>query len=196
MADRAPRPPGDLPDRGQRPARGPDPRDGELVAPLGVRGAPPRRRLHGDRPRPDRPRRLRHTPRRLLARCACGQHPRPAGRDRDRQGDDRRPLARRRRGDAVLLPVPAAHRADGPGVERRARSRGEPDAPRRGSARRGRAALRSPPNRACWRRSCTPASGCASAARARASTCRRSRERCSRSRGRAPARRSCRRCAR
>ena len=42
----------------------------------------------------------------------------------------------------------------------------------------------------------TRASGCASAARARASTCRRSRERCSRSSGRAPARRSCRRCAR
>ena len=43
VADRAARPSGDLPDRRQRPARRPDPRDGELVAPLGGRRAAPRR---------------------------------------------------------------------------------------------------------------------------------------------------------
>ena len=38
-------------------------------------------------------------------------HPRPADDDRGGAGDDRRPLARRRRRDAVLLPIPPAHRA-------------------------------------------------------------------------------------
>ena len=60
MAGRAARPPGDLPHRGQRPARRPDPRDGELLAPLGAGCAAARRRLHGDRPRSDRSRRLGH----------------------------------------------------------------------------------------------------------------------------------------
>ena len=146
MADRAARPSGDLPDRRQRPARGADPRDGELVAPLGVGGAAARRSLHRDRARPDRPRRLGHAPRRLLARRARGQHPRPARSDRRRQRDDRRPLARRRRGDAVLLPVPPAHRAARARVERRARPRGEPAAAQRRAARRVRAArARCPP---------------------------------------------------
>src|SRR5215211_8420899 len=74
-AARAPRPPGGLPNRRQRPARGPHSRDDQLLAPLGVGGASAGRRLHGDRPRPDRPRRLGHAPRRLLAGRPCGRHP-------------------------------------------------------------------------------------------------------------------------
>ena len=196
VAARPARPSGDLPDRRQRPAGRPDPRDGELVAPLGGRGAAPRRRLHGDRARPDRPRRLGHAPRRLLARRPRGEHSRPARRDRSRQRDDRRPLARRRRGDAVLLPVPPARGANGAGLERRARPRGEPDAPRRGAARRGRPALARRPPASRWRGCRRRASGCGSAARGRASTCRPSPGHCSHSSGPAPERPSCRRCGR
>ena len=69
--------------------------------------------------------------------------------DRSRPRDDRRPLARRRRRDAVLLPVPPAHRAPGAGLERRPRPRGQPDAARRRPAGRVGAAPRSPPTRVC-----------------------------------------------
>src|SRR3954452_24637425 len=47
----------------------------------------------------------------LRARPARRGPPRRPRRDRRRAGHDRRPLARRRRGDAVLLAVPGAHRA-------------------------------------------------------------------------------------
>ena len=137
MGDRAPRPPGDLPDRRRRAAGGPDPRDGQLLAPLGGGGAAARRPLHGRRPGPARPRRLGRGPRRLLARRPRLQHPRPADDDRNRTGHRRRPLARRWDRDAVLLPVPPAGRAACPDLERRPRPRGEPDAPRRRPARRG-----------------------------------------------------------
>ena len=74
---------------------------------------------------------------------------RPAGGDRDRASDHRRPLARRRRGDAVLLPVPPAGRAACAGVERRAGSRGQPAPAQRRAARRVGGALGGrPPSRA------------------------------------------------
>ena len=138
VGDRAPRPPGDLPDRGGRPAGGPDPRDGQLLEALGEGRAAAGRPLHGRRPRPARPRRLRRGPRRLLPRRPRLQHPRPADDHRDRPRHGRRPLARRRDRDAVLLPVPPAGRAPCADLERRPRPRGEPDAARRRPAgRRG-----------------------------------------------------------
>ena len=66
---------------------------------------------------------------------------RPAARARDRARDHRRPLARRRGGDAVLLPVPRDGRAAGAGRQRRARARGQPaDPQRRAAVRRAGAA--------------------------------------------------------
>ena len=91
--------------------------------------------LQGDRAGPDRPRRRGDAARRLLARRPRGGDPRPADDDRGRAGDDRRPLARRRRRDAVLLPVPPAHRAPGADLQRRPRARGQPAAARRRAAR-------------------------------------------------------------
>ena len=149
----------------------------------GVAGDP-RRRLHGDRARPDRPRRLGGAARRLLARRPRREHPRPARRDRHRPRDDRRPLARRRRGDAVLLPVPPARRAARADLQRRPRPRGQPAAAhRRAAGRIGAALAHDPPSRdsaACG----TPGYGCASAGPRSGSTCRRSRVRCGRSRTR------------
>ena len=57
---------------------------------------------------------------RVLARGPCHLSPRPAGRARARAGHRRRPVARRRRGDAVRVSVPGALRAPGAGGQRRA----------------------------------------------------------------------------
>ena len=190
------RPPRDLPRRRQWADRRPDPRHDQLLAPLGGGGGAARRLPQGGRAGPDRPRRLGDAARRLLARRPRGQHPRPADDDRGRAGDDRRPLARRRRGDAVLLPVPPAHRAPRAGLQRRPRPRGQPAAARRGAAgglpaaAAGRAA---PPGRRDRRRR---RPGCAPAAAPRASTSRRWRGRCARCRSRARGGPSCRRCGR
>ena len=62
---------------------------------------------------------------RLQRRRLRQRHARPADRARHRQGDRRRAQLRRRRRDAVRLPVPRAHRADGPGRARRPRPRGD-----------------------------------------------------------------------
>ena len=98
-----------LPHRRIRARRGAHPRDAQLVAALARRGASgwpashtviaPDLHGHG---------RLGRADGRLLARRARRRHPRPARRARHRPRDDRRPLARRRRRDAVLLPVPRA----------------------------------------------------------------------------------------
>ena len=80
-----------------------------------------RRALHGDRPRPAGPRRVGQAPGRLLGRRLRQRHARPARRARHRAGHGRRPLARRRRGRPVRLPVPRAVRAAGAGGQRRRR---------------------------------------------------------------------------
>src|SRR6185503_2043129 len=146
MADRAARSPGHLPNRRQWATCGADPRDGELVAPLGVRGAPPRRLLHGDCPRPDWTRRLGHATWGLLAGCARREHSRLAFGDRCRPGDDRGPLAGWRGGDAVLLPISPAHGAPRPRVERWAWPHREPAASQRKPARSVRAAFAGSPS--------------------------------------------------
>ena len=173
-----------------------DPRHGQLLAPLARGRAGPRRPLYGDRPRPDRPRRLRHAARGLLARSPRLEHPRPARRARRRPRHDRRTLARRRRGDAVLLPVPPAHRAPRAHLLRRAGPRGQPAAAQRHAAGRLRAAVARRPSRACWPACAAAASSCARPDRAGASTCRRSPAPCARSSSPARAPRSCTRCAR
>ena len=141
----------DLPDRRQRAAGRPDPRDGQLLAPLGggrASGSPADHTVIA--PGPDRPRRLGDAARRLLARRARGEHPRPARRDRRRARDDRRPLARRRRRDAVLLPVPPAH-ASG--------SRWSPAAASAARSARCCAARRCPARRRCSRLAAQPRAG-------------------------------------
>ena len=71
--------------------------------------------LHRDRARPARARPVRQAARRLQRRRLRQRHARPAHRAGHRQGDRGRPQLRRRRGDAVRLPVPRAHRAAGAG---------------------------------------------------------------------------------
>ncbi len=171
----------DLQGRRQRAAGRADPRHAQLLEPLAGGRPPARRRAHGHRPRPDRPRRLGGAARGLLARRPRGEHPRPARGDRHRAGDDRRALARRRRRDAVLLPVPPA---------RRAPRRSSPAA---GSAARSARCCAPPPcpgisallsltihPRLLGGAAAGRARGCASAASPAASTCRRSRARCAR----------------
>ena len=85
--------------------------------------------LHGDRPRPAGPRGEREAARRLLRRRLRQRDARPAHRPRDRQGHRGRAQLRRRRGDAVRLPVPRAHRADDPGRAGRPGPRGQPRHP-------------------------------------------------------------------
>ena len=80
--------------------------------------------LHRDRARPARPRRVGQAARRLQRRRLRQRHARPAHRARHRPGHRRRAQLRRRRGDAVRLPVPRAHRAADPGRLRRPRPRG------------------------------------------------------------------------
>ena len=82
--------------------------------------------LHRDRPRPARARRVRQAARRLQRGRLRQRHARPADRARHRQGHRGRPQLRRRRRDAVRLPVPRAHRAARAGRHRRPRPRGEP----------------------------------------------------------------------
>ena len=117
----AARPPGELPQVGHRIGARPDPRDHRQLADVGGRDPAAGAAPHGDRTRPARPRRIREAARRLLARRVRERRARPADRPRGRQGDDRRPLTRRRGGDAVRLPVPGAGGAAGARVERRAR---------------------------------------------------------------------------
>ena len=80
--------------------------------------------LHGDRPRPARPRGVRQAARGLQRRRLRQRHARPADRARHRPGERGGPQLRRRGGDAVRLPVPRAHRAAHPGRLRRPRARG------------------------------------------------------------------------
>ena len=111
------------------------------------------------------------------------------------RGDDRRPLARRRRGDAVLLAVPRPGRAPGADLERRPRAEREPaaaggGAPGRlpGAGDRGPAAGR--------RAIAAVADGLERRGSEQgASTSTPSPGPCARSRGRARAAPSCRRCA-
>ena len=98
--------------------------------------------------------------------------------DRGRAGDDRRPLARRRRRDAVLLPIPPAHRAPGADLQRRPRPRGQPAAARRRAARLGRAAAARDAAAAGRRARRRRRAAARPAATPPASTCRRSRGRC------------------
>ena len=195
VGGRPARPRGDLPDGRQRPAGGADPRDDQLVAPLARGRRAAGRRPHRDRAGPDRPRRLGDPARRLLARRARGGDPRPAGGARDPQRDDRRPLARRRGGDAVLLAVPRPGRAPRADLERRAGAAGQPAAAARGASRRlARArARRAPARRRRDRR--TRERARAARLRRRPSTSTRSRARCARSRARARGARSSRPCA-
>ena len=141
----------------------PDPRDDQLLPALGGGGAAAGRLLPGDRPGPDRARRRGDAAGRLLAGGPRGEHPRPADDDRGRAGDDRRPLARRRRRDAVLLPVPPAHRAPGADLQRRPRPRRQPAAARRRAARLGGAAAAGDAA-AAWSALAAAGAGCASAA--------------------------------
>ena len=100
-----------LSDGGLRPAGRAHPRHHVERRHLGGRDARPLPRAHGDRARPAGPRRVGQAARRLLARRLRERRARPARGARARPRHDRRPLARRRRGDAVRLPVPRAHRA-------------------------------------------------------------------------------------
>ena len=63
--------------------------------------------VHRHRARPARPREVRQAARRLLRRGIRERHARPAQRARHRAGHGGRAFARRRRRDAVRLPVPA-----------------------------------------------------------------------------------------
>ncbi len=131
----------------------------EVIAPLA-------RELHRHRARPARPRHLRGQCRRLLARGARRRASRSSRRSRPRTRDARRPFAGGRDRDAVLLPVPRDDRAARARVQRRARSRGQPDpscriAPRgrprhrghrrAGQHRRGRGRARSGDSSGCVR---------------------------------------------
>ena len=87
--------------------------------------------LHRDRARPARPRQLRQAPRRLQRRRLRERDARPAERPGHRPGHRGRAQPRRRRGDAVRLPVPRAHRAARAGRPRRLRPRGDAGDPRR-----------------------------------------------------------------
>ena len=129
----APRPAGDLCAGGQRPGAAADPWDGRHLRELAGRDRAAGAAAHRDRTRPARAWRLGARRRRLLDRGARGRPARSAHRARPRARDARRALARRRDRDAVRLPVPRDDRAPGARLQRRARSRGQPDPARRGA---------------------------------------------------------------
>ena len=92
---------------------------GDSSGGLGRNHPAPGETAHRDRARPARPRPLRQAPRRLLRRRIRERHARSAGGTERRARHDRRAFARRRRRDAVRLPVPATRRAPRAGVVER-----------------------------------------------------------------------------
>ena len=113
-----------------------DPRHGRDLRQLGIGDRAAGDQPHGDRAGLPRPRLLGARRRRLLARRPRQRPPRPDADARPRAGDAGRPLARRRRRDAVHLPVPGDGRAAGAGLQRRPRPRRQPDPAGGGAARR------------------------------------------------------------
>ena len=111
---------------GDGPVAAPPARDRRQLRDLGAADPRPQRRVHRDRPRHARTRLLGQAARRLLARRLRGRCPRPPAGAGPRGRDHRRPLPRRRGRDAVRLPVPPAHGAPGPGLQRRAGRGGQP----------------------------------------------------------------------
>ena len=96
-----------------------DPRHRRQLHDVEQRAVQARSAVHRHRARPAGPREVRQAARRLLGGRLRQRHARPAQRARHRAGHRGRPLARRRRGHAIRLPVPAIGGPADPGRRRR-----------------------------------------------------------------------------
>ena len=130
-----PQPPARLRHGGQRPRAAAPARARLRPHHVGAGHRRPRQAVHRHRPRPAGPWPLGQAARRLQRGRLRQRRARPADGAGHRPGHRRGPQLRRRRGDAVRLPVPRAHRATDPGLTRWPRVRGHPDHPRRHAAR-------------------------------------------------------------